>query len=220
MKKKHVIFDFDGTLVNTNDVIIASWRATFRHFTGSEPKLETITSTFGEPLYDSMERFFPGRCDEGVKVYRDYQFSHADTMVRPFDGIRELVTGLRENGHTTSIVTARTTDATHNYLRSFGMDRMFDVIVAYEDTDAHKPEPTPLLVGLEKLGSFTGEAIDKADAILLGDTKYDMGCGSNAGVDTVLVGWSIRQDRDEMRTLGWAPTYEISRPEELFAIVG
>ena len=55
-----ILFDFDGTLVNTNDVIIASWQHTYRHYTGKEESFEKITACFGEPLLLTMAREFPG----------------------------------------------------------------------------------------------------------------------------------------------------------------
>lgn len=218
MRKKHIIFDFDGTIINTNRVILDSWQATYRHFTGKEGDEDKIFGTFGETLYKSMEEAFPGRSDEAVKVYREYQEAHCEGKVDLFPGIRELIARLKEEERTLSIVTARTTKALYEYLDSFEIRNLFDVIVAYEDTDAHKPDPTPLLLALGKLERIEGQKIDKDDVIMLGDTKFDMGCGANAGVDTVLVGWSIRQNLDEMEKLGWLPKYRIERPDQLLEI--
>ena len=87
-----VLFDFDGTLVNTNDVIIASWQHTYMHYLGREESLEKITACFGEPLLLTMEREFP-EVDprESAEVYRNFQKENADELVKIFPGIEELL---------------------------------------------------------------------------------------------------------------------------------
>ena len=79
--KKYILFDFDGTLVNTNDVILASWQHTYRHYLGHEMPVDHITSCFGEPLLLTMEREFPGvDPQESADVYRQFQLENADSV--------------------------------------------------------------------------------------------------------------------------------------------
>ena len=181
-----VLFDFDGTLVNTNDVIIASWQHTYRHFTGKEETLEKITRCFGEPLLLTMEREFPGIDSEvSAEIYRTYQQENADDLVKIFPGIEELLRNLEKAGYRIAIVTSRTRESAERYMGMFGIEKYFENMVSCEDTDIHKPNPEPILCCLKKLG------IEKDEAIMVGDSPFDIKCANNAGVKSVLVDWRI-----------------------------
>ena len=94
-----ILFDFDGTLVNTNDVIIASWQHTYRHYTGKEESLEKITACFGEPLLLTMAREFPAvDPEESAGVYRTFQQENADELVTIFPGILDMLRDLKNAG--------------------------------------------------------------------------------------------------------------------------
>lgn len=155
-----ILFDFDGTLVNTNDVIIASWQHTYRHYLGHEESLERITSCFGEPLLITMEREFPGvDPEEAANVYRDFQKLKADELVKVFDGIPELLAALKAAGYRIAIVTSRTRESAERYLDMLGLRDYFEDMVSCDDTNVHKPNPEPILLCLEKLGITKDEAI-------------------------------------------------------------
>ena len=100
MKKKHIIFDFDGTIFDSNRVIVASWQEVFRHYTGKEGRVEDIYHTFGETIRYTVKKFFPqANVDEAVQIYRNYQQAHYDGMVGLFDGTREMMDRMVEGGH-------------------------------------------------------------------------------------------------------------------------
>ena len=118
MKKKHIIFDFDGTIFDSNRVIVASWQEVFRHYTGKEGRVEDIYHTFGETIRYTVKKFFPqANVDEAVQIYRNYQQAHYDGMVGLFDGTREMMDRMVEGGHTLSVVTSRTKVTTLNYMK-------------------------------------------------------------------------------------------------------
>lgn len=208
-----ILFDFDGTLVNTNDVIIASWQHTYRHFLGREESLEKITACFGEPLLITMEREFPGvPPEESAAIYREYQKQNADELVKVFAGVPELLEALKQAGYRMAIVTSRTRESATRYLNMFGLAGYFEDMVSCEDTDIHKPNPEPILLCLDKLG------IEKAEAIMVGDSPFDIKCANNAGVKSVLVDWRITSDSaspiDDARA-----DYEIAEPMDLMKVV-
>ena len=195
-----VLFDFDGTLVNTNDVIIASWQHTYRHYLGREESIEKITSCFGEPLLITMEREFPGvDPEEAANIYRDFQKLKADELVKVFDGIPELLAALAPAGYRIAIVTSRTRESAED-------------MVSCDDTQVHKPNPEPILLCLEKLG------IAKDEAIMVGDSPFDIKCANNAGVKSVLVDWRITSDSAALITDAKAD-YEIAKPLDLMAVL-
>ena len=107
--KKYILFDFDGTLVNTNDVIVASWQHTYKHYLGHEVPVDRITACFGEPLLLTMAREFP-EVDpaDAADVYRTFQVENADRLVTIFPGIKALLADLKEAGYVLGVVTSRT----------------------------------------------------------------------------------------------------------------
>ena len=187
--KKYILFDFDGTLVNTNDVILASWQHTYRHYLGHEMPVDHITSCFGEPLLLTMEREFPGvDPQESADVYRQFQLENADKLVTIFPGIKELLADLKEAGYVLGIVTSRTRESALRYMDMFAFTSYFSDLVTCDDTTVHKPNPEPILLAMSKLGASAEESI------MIGDSPFDIKCANNAGVDSVMVNWRITCD--------------------------
>ena len=187
--KKYILFDFDGTLVNTNDVILASWQHTYRHYLGHEMPVDHITSCFGEPLLLTMEREFPGvDPQESADVYRQFQLENADKLVTIFPGIKELLADLKAAGYVLGIVTSRTRESALRYMDMFGITSYFSDLVTCDDTTVHKPNPEPILLAMSKLGASAEESI------MIGDSPFDDKCANNAGVDSVMVNWRITCD--------------------------
>ena len=208
-----VLFDFDGTLVNTNDVIIASWQHTYMYYLGREESLEKITACFGEPLLLTMEREFP-EVDprESAEVYRNFQKENADELVKIFPGIKELLESLKTDGFRMGVVTSRTRESAQRYMDMFGIGDYFEEMVSCDDTDIHKPNPEPILLCLKKMG------ITAEEALMVGDSPFDIKCANNAGVKSVLVGWRITGDGqtliDDARE-----DFTIEEPAELTGIL-
>lgn len=210
---KAVLFDFDGTLVNTNDVIIESWQHTYRYYTGREESVDKITACFGEPLLITMAREFPNVApEESAAVYREYQKEKADELVKVFEGVPEMLETLRQAGYRLAIVTSRTRESALRYLNMFGLADYFEAMVSCEDTDIHKPNPEPILLCLEKLG------IGKDEAIMVGDSPFDMKCANNAEVKSVLVDWRITTDSEAIISDAVAD-FEIGIPAELMGVL-
>ncbi|MBQ9973004.1 MAG: HAD-IA family hydrolase [Firmicutes bacterium] len=211
---KAVLFDFDGTIFDTNKLIIESWQEVFRTMTGKEGDVDKIKATFGEPLLITMERWFPGESERLVKIYREYQKDIYFKMIEAYPGMPELIKKLKALGYMNAVVTSRLTSSTINTLDKFDLTKYFDVIVTCDDTDKHKPDPEPALVALRKLG------ISADEAVMIGDSHFDVLCAQNAGVKAVLVGWS----EAAAVTLGggeidYKPDYIIEKAEDLIEII-
>ena len=230
MNKKYIIFDFDGTLANTNNIIIASWQATFEHYLGYTLPVREIEATFGEVLVNTIGRLIPDApANEVVDYYRAYQDAHQhDYEVYVFEGIRELLEQLRERGCVIGVGTSRTAFSFWNYMKKLGMDGYVDEVVTINDVTSHKPDPETINAVLIKMMAHAREPYDSAAGIpdtvrdatvMVGDTKYDIGCANNAGVDSVMVGWSHYVDEDAMLADGFVPTYRMERPEQLLEII-
>ncbi|MCQ2547368.1 MAG: HAD family hydrolase [Clostridia bacterium] len=181
-----LVFDFDGTLMDTNSVIIESWQHTYRTFTGHEGDMDYILNTFGEPLETSMENAFPDvPVDESVKVYRTWHREHFWDMIELFPGVEEMLKEAKARGYKVGIATSRVEVTLYQGLEKYGLMDYFDEIITAEEVENHKPDPECILKVLDKLQS------PPENAAMIGDSKLDMMCAHNAGTKAILVGWSL-----------------------------
>jgi pyrophosphatase PpaX len=204
-----ILFDYDGTLMDTNSIIIESWQHTFKEMKVRELPFEEIKKTLGEPLSLTMGKLFAATdIAKATEIYKDFHRDAFMTDVQVFDGMGELVVTLKEKGYKLGIVTSRKAWTTTRGLEKFGLDKYFDVVITAQDTDKHKPDPEPVFMALEKLDSKAEESI------IIGDTKFDVLCAKNAGIKSVLVDWTIALSEEE-RTGEYAPDYIIYKANEL-----
>lgn len=190
MKKKidTVLLDFDGTIMDTNEIIIKSWQHTFKALRGHDEDEAVLLKTFGEPLELTMKNFFGGTDEEimkNIEIYRSYQTDNFVDDIKMFPGTREMITDLKKHGCRVALVTSRLKNTTSQGLVKFGIAEVMDAVVTADDTQKHKPDPEPINVALRKLGSSPEQAV------MVGDTWFDMLCAKNAGVKSILVGWSL-----------------------------
>ena len=206
-----ILIDYDGTLMDTNQLIHHSWEYLFEQVADRIPTKEEIYSTYGEMMHVTLKRFFGGTEEDlrrYVEIYRNYQLLHYDEGIRLFPGVAEMLKQLRRRGYTLCLVTSRTRDSAMEGLQQFGIAEYFDDFVTAEDTDAHKPDPAPVLAALRKLGK------EPEQAVMLGDTWFDMECARRAGVSPILVGWSEAYWYRKDRTTG-KPDHIIRKPSDL-----
>lgn len=208
-----VLFDFDGTVMDTNNVIIQSWQHTFRRIEGREHSVDEIVRTFGEPLEITMARMFPEHStEETIEIYRSYHRDHFEKLISVFPGMKELLDELSRRKFRMGLVTSRLTHTTFQGLRAFDLEPYFDCIVTADDCTRHKPDPQPVQKALEKLGSKPTEAV------MLGDSLFDIRCAHNAGADAILVGWALAVGQEELTGID-RPEYRIERAEDLLGIL-
>lgn len=211
-----ILFDFDGTLMDTNDVIIQSWQHTYRTLRGEEGDIDEILATFGEPLDLSMENLFPDvPLEESLPIYRGYQRENFLSDIKLVDGATDLLDELKDRNYGMALVTSRLKFTTDQALDTFDLRRYFDCVVTADDVTRHKPDPQSVEIALDKLGS------SPAKAMMIGDTRHDIMCAKNAGIRSVLVSWSITlrgMGRDDFPP-GHAPDHIIDRPEDLVGLL-
>ncbi len=208
-----VLFDFDGTIMDTNNVILQSWQHTFRTVEGKERPVEEILETFGEPLNITLKKLLPQiPIEEGASIYRGYHYENFIELISVFPGILELIKELNTRGYKTGIVTSRLRHTTEIGLKKYDMEQYFNVIVTCDDTDKHKPDPEPVNIALERLGSKPEEAI------MIGDSMFDILCAKNAGVRAALVSWALAVSEED-KTGDNAPDYIIEKAEDLLGIL-
>ena len=180
-----VLYDFDGTLADSTELIMRSYRHTMTTHLGECPPDERWLEGFGTPLETQIERFARSG-DEFhamMHTYRSFQGIHHDDLLRPFPGATGVVRRLRERGMALAIVTSKHREATLRGMGLCGILDDFDEIVTPEDVANPKPHPEPVLHAIERLG-VAAEA-----ALFVGDSPHDIAAGRAAGVRTAAVLW-------------------------------
>jgi pyrophosphatase PpaX len=186
MKVNTLLFDLDGTLINTNDLILASFQHTLDHYYPGQYKREDAIQFLGPPLYDTFVKMDQNRVDEMIETYREHNLSHHDQLVTEFEGVYETIEALHKQGYKLGIVTTKLRHTVNMGLKLTKLDQFFDVVVTLDDVKHAKPDPEPVLKALELLGAKPEEAI------MVGDNHHDILSGQNAGTKTAGVAWSIK----------------------------
>lgn len=206
-----VLFDFDGTLADTNGLIVASFQHVLKAELGLDETAEVIYRYFGEPLPVSMARYSPERAEELVTKYRIWNGANHDQLIRNFPGVPEMLAALKAAGVKLGVVTSKMRDTALRGLRVTGLEQYFDVVVSLDDTEKHKPLPDPVFCALERLGEKPGDHV-----LMVGDSTFDILCGKNAGVKTAVIGWTVI-DRAKLNAA--EPTHWAETPGDLLALV-
>lgn len=182
-----VLFDLDGTLINTVELVVASFQYAFAAELGRAVKAEEVLARFGEPLRDTFARLAgPEHADRLIATYRQFNVANHDRLVTPFPGVREAVENLHQAGIKLAVTTSKVYDTALMGLRLYGLDQWMDAIVAADDVKRHKPDPEAVFVSLERLGQPAD-----GGALIVGDSPFDLTAGRRAGIRTCAVGWSI-----------------------------
>jgi pyrophosphatase PpaX len=180
-----VLFDLDGTLIDSIALILSSYRHTLVVHRGSTPSDDVWLAGLGTPLRAQF-RSFSDDDDEiaaMVATYRAHNLANHDAMVRPYPGVTRAVTAMHACGARLGIVTSKTREGAVRGLAHCGLDGLFDVVVGADDVERHKPDPEPVRRALELLGA-------PADGtVFVGDSPHDLAAGRAAGVATAAVGW-------------------------------
>ena len=207
-----LLFDLDGTLVDTIDFILASMRAAFEGFAGRVPTDAEWTAGIGTPLRAQL-REYAARDEEVERLalrYRAHQREHLSRLTRRFPGVTSTLGALRDRGHPMAIVTSKAEEIARLTLEHAGLLDLMDTVVGVESARRHKPDPEPVRVALERL------AADPARAIFVGDSPHDIAAGNAAGVATVAVAWGPFA-RETLLAAG--PTHWLTSIGELTALV-
>jgi pyrophosphatase PpaX len=201
-----VLFDFDGTIVDSGAIILASFRHATREVLETDvPDLQIRAMLGGASLHEQMAAIAPERVDELVAAYRRHNGPLHDQL-ECCTGMLDVLDRLHAEGRRLGIVTAKRHETVELAFARLPLRDYFDVIVGADDTERHKPEPEPILFALRKLG------VEAAEAVYIGDSPFDVGAARAAGVHAIGVTWGgihPMEDADEI----------VSSPEELLAIL-
>ncbi len=187
------LFDFDGTLVDTTEMIHQGMRHAASTVLGREdiPR-ETLLANVGQPLPRQMELIDAGRAELLLEAYRRHHEENHDALIEEFPNIEKSLSRLRSAGVKVAVVTSKRQASVEMALKNFpGLRNVVDRFVTLEDTTEHKPHPEPLLKGLELLGG-----IPKDEGAYVGDSPFDVEAARAAGLTSVAVSWgAFSEDR-------------------------
>lgn len=181
-----VLFDLDGTLADTVELILRCYRHTMRTHLGQSPPDEAWLRTMGTPLTEQFKEFARSH-DEALamlETYVTYQRSVHDDYVRPYPGVVEVAEGLASDGVPMAVVTSKRREMAVRTVERCGLRDCFEVLVCADDVDRPKPHPDPVLMALRELGSP-----DPGRVVFVGDSPFDLRAGREAAVRTAAALW-------------------------------
>ena len=209
MRYPVVLFDLDGTVIDSGAIILASMRHAAETVLGGEYTDEGLMAAVGGPgLEAQMVALDPNRVDELVRVYREHNEPLHDTL-QCCVGMEDVLAILKERGHRLGIVTAKRRLTADLAFARLPIEHLFETVVGGDETHEHKPHPAPLLLALERLGARA------EDAAYVGDSPFDMQAAKAAGLYAIGVSWGRIHTADK---LGDADVV-VHRAEELLDLV-
>jgi pyrophosphatase PpaX len=202
-----VLFDLDGTLIDSGGLILASFRHATRSVLGRVIPDEVLMANVGGHGIQAQMRELDGeRADELVRVYREHnQRLYRD--VRAFPGVEALLERLSAQGRTLGVVTVKSRPTVELTFEVLPLERFFRTVVTGDDTELHKPHPEPLLLALERLGARP------SSAAYVGDSPFDVRAAKRAGMAAMAVGWGGIHPRERLEAE--RPDAFVETPAEL-----
>ncbi|HEX6989062.1 MAG TPA: HAD-IA family hydrolase, partial [Bacillota bacterium] len=182
-----VLFDLDGTLLDSGPLIIRTYQDVLREELGIEASPDDILAHFGRTLAETFAAFTPNRAriPQLVARYQTRNLELHDQLARPVPGAVEAVAALRSAGLRLAVVTTKRREMAERGLRLMGLAGAFDAVIAFEDVSAHKPDPEGIFRALDHM------AVPPEAALMVGDTPADLLAARRAGVTPVAVGWAL-----------------------------
>src|SRR5213079_3406361 len=189
MRFPTVLFDLDGTVVDSGAIILASMRHATREVLGRDYSDEELLQAVGGPgLEAQMSALAPEHVERLVDVYRAHNIPLHDGL-EACVGMEDVLVRLHEEGRRLGVVTAKRRDTAELAFATGPLGHLFDAIVGGDETERHKPDPEPLLLGAERLGA------DPAETAYVGDSPFDVRAAKTAGMFAVAVTWGRIHDR-------------------------
>lgn len=205
-----VLFDLDGTILDTNKLMVKSMQfALKKHLNINVPDVE-IHNFFGEPLTTTISRYTQNEIESVLNTFRKYDIDHHELLANFFPGTQELISRLHQQGFNIGIVTSK-----HRYMASqcshlAELDEYINTIVTYDDVTNVKPDPEPIIKALSQLGA------NPSSTIMVGDSPADIQSAKRAGTYCAAVKWSVFPIK---LLLQEQPDYVLSLPSDLLKIV-
>lgn len=206
MRYRHIVFDIDGTLMDTEYAVLHSLQDTIMALSGKEIPFPELTFALGITGEDALENLGVKDILQAIELWNKNMCKYADTIT-VFGGVTELLECLQKLDCEMGIVTSKTKEEFEHEFSPLHISRYFKTVICADDTKEHKPNAAPLLKYMEL------SEIDRGKILYVGDSEYDSRCAGSAGIDFALAGWgshseAIRAD------------YYLKKPADLLSVAG
>ncbi len=204
------LFDLDGTIIDSIELILRSYRHTMQLHRCNEPMPpdDMWIKGLGTPLWAQFGQITEDKeeIERMVQTYRTYNLTHHDALVKPYEGVVDEIRRIKEHRKQLGLVTSKLRDGAMRGIRISGLDEVFDIVIGCDDVTHFKPHPEPVLKAVDELG------VKPAATVFVGDSRHDMESGRAAGVKTAAVLWGPF-DRAYLQDLN--PDYWLEKPADL-----
>lgn len=205
-----VVFDLDGTLIDSFALIAASYRHAARIVLGRTLAEGEVLARWGEPLAVRTAHLAPGRSEELIAAYTAHYDAHHDALCRPFPGVPEMLAALAARGFRLAVATSKRRRSTAQALERCGLGSWIQAAVSAEDVRLPKPAPAAVVEALRRLGAAPSAAW------VVGDAAFDIQAARGAGVRSVAALWGARE-REAVLAAG--PDYVVMRPDDVASLI-
>jgi HAD superfamily hydrolase (TIGR01549 family) len=207
MRYKHIVFDIDGTLIDTEYAVLHSLQDTLIAVTGIKKEISELTFALGIPGKYALKKLNVPESSFSL-ILEDWEkcMCKYSNTVCIFQGISELLDTLVQSGYELGIVTSKTREEFKQDFEPFDISKYFTTIICADDTAEHKPEPDPLFKYMEVSNASNNELL------YIGDSVYDRGCAKSAVVDFALAVWGSHSREIQA-------DYYLEKPEDLISIM-
>ncbi len=180
-----ILLDLDGTVIDSVRLIRESHRHAVGAVLGVELADEQLVANVGRPLIDQMRAFSQEHAEELLRVYREWNHANTADLLVAYEGMELLLSTLRAEGRRLGLITSKSRPTVDLAFDVLPLRHHFDVVIAAEDTDRHKPDPAPILLALERLGA------DATHSCYVGDAPFDIAAARAAGIAAIGVTWGF-----------------------------
>ncbi|MBF4694092.1 HAD family hydrolase [Fusibacter ferrireducens] len=207
---KLIIFDFDGTIMDTNDIIKESLNEASKKFRNSEISSDEYELILGKPLEQQMKDLSETKYEAMTEFYRQYYRANQESRTQIFEGVHDLLETLKNNDVKCGILTNKGRNGLEKGLKQYHIESYFEYYLSAQDVIRAKPNPE----GIHKICAYY--SVREEDTLMVGDSAHDIEAGKNAGVSTCLVSWTIL-NLSKLKKLN--PDYIVDHPSEIGDII-
>jgi pyrophosphatase PpaX len=207
-----IIYDLDGTLIDTNDIIVRSFQSTFkRHFPNLSLSIQTIHSFIGPTLEDTFSKYTndPFIIQEMIRSYREFYVKYEVGSHQLYPGVLEVLNKLKKQGYQLAVLTSKFKEAAWPSFTHYKLEQLFDVFVGLDDVKNPKPHPDAVKEVLKRFPGYNG-------AIMIGDNQGDILAGKNAGIYSAGVAWSLKGPEHLIKV---EPDFMLQDMNDIFRII-